>query len=432
MIKIENIQLNGSIDAVSSKSMAHRYLICSALSDFSSLLYIPNISDDIKMTIDCLKKLGADIKIDGRILKVIPINIDKLKKINEVLKFDMGESGTTFRFMLPVITSLLDRCEFSGRGRLPQRPIKELVDILKKSGCLISSDKLPFKITNKFRFNNVDIRGDISSQYISGLLLCAPMQNEDVRIDIISKLESKPYVDMTIDVMKKYGIEVVQEKKSYFISKNNKYTNKGISDIIQKIEGDWSNVAFFLVAGAIGSKQVEIKGLNLNSVQGDMKILEILKKIGAKVDIDINSGVVKISKHTLEPTEIDICDIPDLLPILTVLASACIGKTRFYNISRLRLKESDRIKSSVDMINSLGGIATEEENSLVIEGKGYLKGGEVSSYNDHRIAMSSTIASIICENPVILDEENAVNKSYVNFYEDFEKLGGRYVIIDRK
>lgn len=421
MIKIENKNLEGNIHSISSKSMAHRHLICSALSECENTIYLPDISDDIQVTINCLKTLGADINIKNKYLHIKPVNLQNLKKQKEdiVKIFDCKESGTTLRFLIPVISFLLEKSVFTGSGRLPDRPIKELTDLLKNANCILSSDKLPIEITNRFKFKNIDIKGNISSQYISGLLLSAVLQDEDININIIGKLESKPYVDMTIKVMKEYGISVNQTDTGYFISKDSKF----ISPKNSVVEGDWSNSAFFLVAGAIGQNPVSIEGLDINSVQGDKKILEILKNIGANIKIDKDN--IQISNNDLRPVDIDVSDIPDLLPILSILSAKILGKTRFYNAKRLRLKESDRLTSTSNMIKNLGGEVIEKEDELIIIGKGKLEGGQVNSYNDHRIAMSACIASIISTNPVILTGENAVNKSYIKFYEDFKSLGGQ-------
>lgn len=415
MIKIENRQLKGSLDAISSKSMAHRYLFCSALSDSETLLYLPDISEDIQITINCLKTLGAKIEIKEDYLLIKPIDKTKLSK--EIYSFDLKESGTTLRFLLPIASTLVESSKFTGSGRLPARPIKELLQILKKSNCILSSDNMPFEIINKFKFKDVSIVGNISSQYISGLLLASPLQDEDININVLGNLESKPYVDMTIQVMKEYGVYVNEAKNNYSVNKTYyKSPKKAV------VEGDWSNMAFFLVAGAISENPINISGLNLNSLQGDKKILEILKSFGANISMD--KSMITVSKNILNPLEIDISDIPDLLPILAVLSAKAIGKTRFYNAGRLRFKESDRLKSTSNMIKNLGGNSIEKDDELIIIGSGKLNGGSVDSYNDHRIAMSASIASIICKNPVILKNEKSVNKSYSKFYKDFESLGG--------
>lgn len=416
MIKIKNKTLSGNINAVQSKSMAHRYIICSALSKEYTKIYLKDISQDVKATIDAIKNLGTDVDIRDDYIIIRESNIK-----NNI--FDCKQSGTTLRFMLPIATSLLDECSFIGYGRLPKRPINDIVNIMKKSSCIFSNDTLPFNIKNKFSFSNVDIVGDVSSQYISGLLLASVLQEKDVQINVKGKFESKPYVDMTVDVMKMYGIDILENKNSYFIKKNQKY--KSPSNII--VECDFSNIAFFLVAGAIGKDEIKIKNINFSSLQGDKRILEILEKFGAHIKTTKNE--ISISCDKLIPQDIDVSDIPDLLPILTVLASASIGESRFYNAKRLRLKESDRIKSSVTMINNLGGEAIEYEDSLVIKGMGKLIGGKVDSFDDHRIAMASMVASTICDNDIILENEQAINKSYPSFFDDFKKLNGEFIYL---
>ena len=227
---------------------------------------------------------------------------------------------------------------------------------------------------------------------------------------------------MTVDVMRRYGIEIIEDEKSYFIRKNQRY----ISPKDNVIEKDWSNSAFFLTAGAIGAP-VTLCGLNPNSLQSDKKIIEIIQSFGARVDKDEDE--ITVSKDKSDVIEVDMSQIPDLLPILSVLACSSNATSRFYNAKRLRLKESDRIYASCQMIKALGGNAVEKDDELIIEGRGRLRGGTVDSFNDHRIAMSAAIASIICDDDVIIKGENAVNKSYPKFFEDFQSLGGKVEIL---
>jgi 3-phosphoshikimate 1-carboxyvinyltransferase len=411
MIKIKKGELSGKIDAITSKSMAHRQIICSALSNMQTSLLLPDISDDIDCTLSAIENLGAKVSKNKDCVIISPSN-----EKNQF--FDCMESGTTLRLMLTIAPSSLNLCHFTGRGRLPQRPISQIIDILRRSNCEVSDDKLPLTVKNKFEFSNVEIQGNISSQFISGLLIASVLQKNDVRISVVGNFESKSYVDMTVNVMRRYGIEIEESMNSYFVRKNQRY----IPPKDNIIEKDWSNSAFFLTAGAIGAP-VTLCGLDVNSLQSDKKIMDIIEKFGAKISID--NGEICVSAGKTNSIEQDMSQIPDLLPILSVLACASKGTSRFYNARRLRLKESDRISASCQMIRSLGGTAFEKDDELIVEGTGNLTGGEVDSFNDHRIAMSASIASIICDEDVIISGENAVNKSYPKFFTDFQRLGGK-------
>lgn len=415
MIRIKSGNLSGKVQAITSKSMAHRQIICSALSNTETTLFIPDISDDIECTLFAVENLGIKLIKDGAYIRLSPTN-----KKSEL--FNCRESGTTLRFMLTIAPSLLEHCHFTGRGRLPGRPINQIIDILRKSKCEVSGDKLPLTIKNKFEFTEVEIAANISSQFISGLLISSVLQKDDVHIKVVGDFESKSYVDMTVDVMRRYGIKIIEDEKNYFIRKNQRY----ISPKDNVIEKDWSNSAFFLTAGATGAP-VTLCGLNPNSLQSDKKIIEIIESFGARVDMDEDE--ITVSKDRYDVIEVDMSQIPDLLPILSVLACSSNATSRFYNARRLRLKESDRIHASCRMIKALGGNAVEKDDELIIEGRGRLRGGTVDSFNDHRIAMSAAIASIICDDDVIIKGENAVNKSYPKFFEDFQSLGGKFEIL---
>ena len=416
-VSIEPRMLTGEIDAISSKSHGHRILICAALADRPTNIVLEKSSIDIDTTMSCLEELGAKIEKDGVNIKVTPV-----KKINKIPKLNCMESGSTFRFMVPVAAALYDEVDFTGEGRLPERPMNELTDAMKKHGSKFSNEKLPFKIKNGLKGGVYEIPGDVSSQYISGILFAAPLLNDDVEIKLTTKLESKNYVEMTIDAMEQFGIKIERTENGFFVGKGQKYISSG--DV--KIEGDWSNAAFFLSAGAIG-KGITVKKLNMNSTQGDMEIVNVLKKFGAKVEI--GEDFVKVEPRKLKAITLDISEIPDSLPILSIVASHAEGTTNFINAKRLRLKESDRLVTSRTMVEKLGGIAVEGDESLSVTGVNTLKGGNTDSFNDHRLAMAAAIASIISEDKVEIKDAQAVNKSYPKFYEDFEKLGGKVNVI---
>lgn len=430
-VKITPKILSGNIAAPASKSEAHRILICAALAgDKASEIKInTNLNDDINATIDCLRALGAEFNAKNNIIKVIPVNKNK---IPERPVLDCRESGSTLRFMLPVAAALCDNAVFKGSGRLPERPVNDLLKAMSEHGVNFSNEKLPFETNGKLKSGKFFIAGDISSQYITGLLLALPVLDDDSEIILTSPLKSADYVNITLKAMNDFGVNVKLNKNIYEIASYNKF--KSPEDI--SVGGDWSGAAFFLAAGALNA-EISVSGLDINSAQGDKKILEFLKNFGAKVEIKNNN--ITVSPGKLKAQKIDIDATPDLLPILAVVAAFADGKTEFYNGARLRLKESDRIKAAAEMINSLGGransksscIAEELPDGLIIHGEKFLDNlnldlnlKRVDGFNDHRIVMAAAIAASRCSSEVIISGAEAVKKSYVNFFEDYNKLKG--------
>lgn len=409
---IEPINLKGSVKAITSKSYAHRVLICAALSDKSTTFKIDEFSEDILATISCLEELGAKIEIDGSKIVVYPI----VKK-ETIPILNCKESGSTLRFLLPVATTIYERVIFKGEGRLPERPLSDLVEEIENHGVKFSSKTIPFETEGKLNYKeSFNISGNISSQYISGLLLAAGILEDEVEINITTKLESKSYIDLTVEVMEKYGIEIVESENKIVKRKSYKTVYREAT-----IENDWSNAAFFLCASALGDL-ISVEELNLKSLQPDREIVSILRRFGAKIEVKKN--IVNVYRRTLKGITIELSEHPDLLPVLAVVASISKGETKFINGKRLRFKESDRIKSTVEMINDLGGMAMEEADGLTVIGIEKLKGGIVNSRGDHRIVMAAAVASIVCENEVKIIGSEAVNKSYPKFFEDFKILGG--------
>ena len=392
-IVVKPRKLEGEINAISSKSVTHRMLICASLADKESEIQIDNTSADIEATIGALSSLGAKIEKNGNIYKVTPI------KDTEDAYVDCNESGSTLRFLVPVTSSLGKKCVFDGHGRLPSRPMKTLTDEMKNHGVKVS-DSFPINTAGQMTGGKFCIDGSVSSQFITGLLLSLP-QIGGGEVEITGDFQSRSYVDITLSVMEKFGVKVTERGNTYIVP------DKKFTASLSKAEGDWSNSAFFLAAG------VEVKNLDINSKQGDKKIVEVLKEL-EKEDEEIF---------------IDVSDIPDLVPIISVKASVRKGVTHIINAERLKLKESDRILSCVTMINNLGGKAKGDDASITIEGVERLKGGKVDSFNDHRIVMSSAIASCFSQSDIIISGAEAVNKSYPTFFEDMEKLGGEYNVL---
>ncbi len=419
-VRIKPIKSDGEISAIASKSDAHRAIICSALSDDKTNIHISHISKDIEATLNCIKNMGAEFIKKDNICEITPIK-EPIK--NPVL--DCNESGSTLRFMLPVISALGSGATFVGSGRLPERPMDLIVDLLEKSGNTFSSSQLPITVSGKTIAQTFNIAGNVSSQFISGLLFALPLLKEKSVIRLTSRLESSAYVNMTIDTLKRFGINIEQDENAFIINSKDSYTSP--KEYI--VEGDWSNSAFFMVLGALGGK-VTIKNLNFKSNQSDKMILDALSLAG--VNFKVSENGMTVEKSEIKPFDFDVSQCPDLFPVLSVLACGADGKSTLYNAKRLRIKESDRIKTTKELILNLGGSAEETEDSLIIYGNGKLNGGTVDSHNDHRIAMSAFVAGAICENDIILNDAKAIDKSYPSFMEDFKKTGGVFdVICDR-
>ncbi|MCL2086250.1 MAG: 3-phosphoshikimate 1-carboxyvinyltransferase [Oscillospiraceae bacterium] len=406
-------RLSGVIRAVSSKSYAHRFYIAAALANADTQVICNDISEDIEATRDCVNGLKS-------LKRAREALAGEFLSSDESVLIHCRESGSTLRFLLPVAAALLENessFKFTGTGNLPERPIGELMDVLSWKSVEFSSEKLPFSVSGKLRSGDFKISGNISSQYISGLLLALPLLKGDSRIILENKqIQSESYVEITRDVLRRFGILTMRTEYGYYVKGSQTYKSPGRIEV----EGDWSNAAFFYAANKLGSS-VELTGLNHNSNQGDMKIVKLLE----------NWGEPEFKNDEFDMV-IDLTDIPDLFPILAVVAAFQPGTTVFKNVERLKLKESDRIESTKAMLISLGLWRNGFElfkNSLVIEGGfEYLKGGIVKSFNDHRIVMAAAIAATRCKGPTVIEGCEAVKKSYPRFFEDYKKLGGDVVV----
>ena len=413
-MKINGDKLSGTVAAMSSKSDAHRVLICAALCAPGERtdVRITDISRDMEATMDCIKVLGADVlKLpDGRVRVIAG-------EAKNGGTFNCCESGSTLRFMLPVVAARCRDTRFVGEGRLPERPMTPFINALNENGAGILPEKLPFSVKGGLKPGKYVLPGNVSSQYITGLLLALPLLDGDSEIVLTSALESAPYVEMTVNTLKRFGVDITKTEKGFAVSGGAGYR----SPVSVDAEGDWSNAAFWLAAGALKAP-VTVTGLDMDSKQGDKKITELLSRFGAEVTE--KNGCVTVSPGKLKGITIDVADIPDLVPILAVTACAAEGETRIVNAARLRMKESDRLAAVAEGITRLGGCVEELSDGLVVHGGAPLEGGEADSFSDHRIAMALSIASIISRAPVAISGAEAVNKSYPRFYEDFRMLGG--------
>ena len=381
-ITIQPGKLSGNITVSPSKSEAHRYLICAAFAATPTTLICPQTNRDIEATADCLNALGAKIvrTADGYF-------IEPIRNTPQHAVLNCCESGSTLRFMLPIVGALGVDAVFQMEGRLPQRPLSPLWEEMERMGCTLSRPtENTIHCCGKLRGGDYTIDGGVSSQFITGLYFALPLLKTDNSLFITGKLESKPYITMTVRAFGLFGFP----------------GNDSPGTVV--VEGDWSNGAFWLAAKTLGNA-VEVDNLNPDSPQGDRAVAALLPALDKNITIDAS-------------------DIPDLVPILAVAAAAKKGAV-FTHIQRLRIKESDRVATVIEMIENLGGTAEATEDTLRISGTG-LKGGTVNSHNDHRIAMAAAIAATVCAEPVTVLGAEAVKKSYPTFWEEYHRLGGNY------
>lgn len=403
----------GTIKAIASKSAAHRALICAAFADKPSLICCEETNEDICATVRCLNALGANIERAHPYFRVTPV-----AELKKGALLDCGESGSTLRFLLPIVAALGADASFVMSGRLPERPLSPLYEELTRLGVSLSEQgENPFYCKGRLTDMNFSIRGDVSSQFISGLLFAIAVSKRQGSVKITSELESAPYIDLTVDMLKTFGVSVLSSTDGYEIIKNGGlFAHDDLS-----VEGDWSNAAFPLALGAIGDSAVSVTDLKIDSRQGDRAIVDLLERFGAKISISENS--VTVSPALLHGIEIDARQIPDLVPILATVASVAEGRTVIYNASRLRIKESDRLSAISEVLRSLGATIAETPDGLIIDGTPDLRGGEVFSFGDHRIAMSAAVASARCKHSVTIAKAEATAKSYPSFFDDMSRLG---------
>lgn len=413
-ITITPTELSGGIAAPVSKSSAHRLLICAALGKFPVRLRFGGaVPEDIEATWRCLEGLGADIRREGNEILVTPI--DRKAPIPEE-PLDCGESGSTLRFLIPVAAALGGVRRFRLRGRLPERPLSPLKEELERHGAVISLEGDILTVCGD-RMSGTDfvIDGDVSSQFISGLLFAASLIGGGA-VRVTGKIESRPYVDMTVQTLRDYGVKITEEDGSFNVSPA--WTHPQV----MSAEGDWSGGAFFICAGALSTEGVTVLGLNEASLHGDRKCLDILRSMGAVVE-SLPDGVT-VRRGSLRGTVLDATDIPDLVPIVAATCAAAEGDTTITGVSRLRLKESDRIETTCNMINAMGGCAEGDDDSIRIKGGLGLPLSEVDPCGDHRIAMAAAILASAAKGSVRVKDAECVKKSYPEFWEDYRLLKG--------
>jgi 3-phosphoshikimate 1-carboxyvinyltransferase len=409
--------MSGRIAAIPSKSVAHRLLIMAALADRETELILPALSQDIQATMGCLEQMGAEIR-----KKADRILVEPIRTVPDCAPaLDCGESGSTLRFLLPVAAALFERTSFSGHGRLPQRSIEELMEEMERHGVGFSSRHLPFSTEGRLKGGEYRLPGNVSSQYITGLLMALPLLDGPSTLTLSTALESGGYVEITLETLNRFGVKAEVEEGRYLLSGGQTYRSPGQV----RVEGDWSNAAFFLALGAL-SDEITVTGLEPSTAQGDRAVLDCLRAFGAAVEE--RGGEVTVSPAPLTGGEIDVSPVPDLLPVLAVVAACAQGRTRFYGGRRLRDKESDRLSATARLLTSLGGRAEETPDGLLVTGGG-LTGGTVDGCGDHRIVMAGAVAAAVCLKQVRILGAQAVQKSYPAFFEAYEQLGGNVHVL---
>lgn len=415
-VEIKKPPQGGTVRAISSKSAAHRLLICAALADKTTAITCTDFSKDIDATADCLSALSADIRRTDDGFAVTPVHRDALPARADG---PVGESGSTFRFLLPVAAALGVETDFYPQGRLPHRPLSPLYEQLIAHGAVLSEQgSVPFRVGGRLTGGHFTIAANVSSQFISGLLFALPLLPEDSEIEVTGTFESRAYVDMTRDAMRLFGVQTSFERSVFSVRGGCGYR----SPVRAAAEGDWSNAAFWLAMGALGREPVTVTGLNFRSLQGDRAIVDILRAFGARLSVNETDGSCTVYPSELTAVDIDAQNIPDLVPILSLIATQARGKTRIFHASRLRLKESDRLKSVCVTLSALGADIGETEDGLLI-GRSALHGAVCDSFADHRIAMTAAVASVCCDGALTVTRGEAVEKSYPAFWKDLVSLG---------
>lgn len=447
--------LHGAVPAIASKSVAHRALILAACGNRPMQISCATTSQDIEATIRCLNSLGAQISSSNGVLTVVPLPRTKdglLRQDCRGALLDCGESGSTLRFLLPVCCALGACASFTGQGRLPERPLSPMRELLEDAGCQLDAAGVwPLGTAGVLELDIAQLSGSVSSQFATGLMLACAVSGRSLHLHLTPPVESVPYIAITCDVLRSFGVHASMDALD---------SEAGLQITIQPpqragepgkagaglvhsldsytVEGDWSNAAFWLCAGAIGSHAISVQGLNPASSQGDRAVLDILQRFGARI---CQTGqTVTVAPSQLSGISIDAADIPDLAVPLALVAACATGQSQIVNAGRLRAKESDRLSSLAGLLARLGVKVEEEPAGLRIHGLGspggpaqpaqaLFEAATVDSCNDHRMVMTAALASLRAKGPVCIRRAQAVEKSYPQFFDDFRALGGRVEVV---
>lgn len=398
IVKLKNSFLTGEVTIPPSKSVAHRAMICSFLAGGGEVAPI----------------------IDSKDMQAMKQVITSIQKGEDTL--DCIESGNTSKFIIPVVAALGRKVTITGSGTLLKRPIGEYLKILPAHGVTCICDGgLPLSMEGKLKSGKYEVAGNVSSQYITGLLLALPILEGDSEIILTTELQSKPYVDMTLQVMADYGVHVEETAKGYYVKGNQTYQKRNYT-----VEGDWSQAAFFLAAGVING-DITLNGLNINGAQGDKEIVNVLKRFGAEIEISENA--IRAKKSNLKGIKVNVSNMPDTVPSLAVVAAFAEGTTLIEGAERLRYKESNRLESVISNLKKMGVQVEEKSDGMIIKG-GKVQGANLSGYQDHRIVMAFSVAALCANGETSITDAESVAKTYPQFFEDYHLLGGKADVID--
>ena len=419
-IRIKPRQLSGTVEAVPSKSDGHRLLIAAALADQPTVLRVGPLSEDLRTTMTALRRMGAVIE-EGKNGAWTVFPIEEMPCTRTI---DCGESGSTLRFLFPLAAALgCNGYTYTGSARLAERPMAPLIDVMKRHGVLVRGEKLPFRVSGQLHGGIYKLPGNVSSQFLTGLFFALPLLIADSRVELTTEPESAPYLDITIAVLKKFGVAIERSGRRFDIKGRQRFRSPGEITV----ERDWSNAAFWLAAGAIGD-EISVTGVNRHSPQGDKAIVDLIGEMAGEGKKESLPGVT-VRHQTLTAIDIDAAQIPDLVPILSVLACAATGTTTIRNAAKLRTKESDRLKAMRENLSALGADIRETEDGLIIHGGKKLNGAAVKGSNDHRVVMALAVASLLCDGDLTIEGAEAVAKSYPSFFDDFRALGGAFDVL---
>lgn len=400
-VKITPRRLSGVVTPPPSKSLAHRWILAAALAAGTSVVKNVAFSEDIEATLRCMEALGASWETREDRLQIAGIGGER-RPFGDLPQFDCGESGSTLRFLIPIALTVDQGGVFTGRGRLMERPQQPYFDLFDRRGISYALEDGALTVRGSLSPGEYRLRGDVSSQFFTGLLMALPLLEGPSVVISTTKLESASYTSMTMGVLARCGVHV-----RWSPALNGFGVEPGIySPFEETVEADWSQAAFWYAALSLGSN-LRLRGLKGQSAQGDAAVVGHYKKLALTGEVKIN-----------------LSDCPDLLPPLAVMAAVRRGTTHFTHAARLRLKESDRLTTVARMLKALGGAVSEEEDGLTVYGVSTLPGGVVDGANDHRIVMAAAIAATRCQGPVVIRGAEAVRKSYPNFWRDYENLGG--------
>lgn len=420
-------RLAGTVSAPPSKSVAHRLLICAAFANAPTTLTLGAPNADSAATMSCLEALGARFADAGKGKTVVtPVPRERgtagfAPIPNATL--NCGESGSTLRFLVPVVAALGSGASFEGAQRLAERPLTALRDSLSEAGVAFSEEgAFPLTVVGRLRKRVFTVLGNVSSQYVSGLLFAGAIMGV-ATVHVLKPIESRPYINLTVEALGQFGVRVSEEEQSDCVTYRVQPGSALVSPLELQVEGDWSGAAFWLCAAAMGNPEVSVVGLSKVTTQGDRGLLSALERLGCSF-VESEEGITVDARHLVGGT-LDVRDIPDLVPPLAAVAAVSKGTTHITGAARLRLKESDRLKSVSDTLRALGAHVSATDDGLSIVGCPQLKGGFCRAYNDHRIAMMAAIAASRCAGPVTIKGAECVAKSYPAFFDDYQALGGK-------